>query len=185
MLFWVKFICPAGDSSSCAMVVMCTKTSTEFCTSDESPPTYIHSFFHTHFSRSRRLKFSLHTIDPLRHFSSSLELSRHHCHHVLASSDNCMLSVPLSTSDLYNSCWQSGENCQVASAVAFTLLCHAFWFSLKGCFFPSFCRLAHALSARCFPSSRPDTAFIRSCLFRAWFFFSFSSIGSVVMACAR
>ena len=33
LLFWVKFICPAEDSSSCAMVVMCTGTSFAFCSS--------------------------------------------------------------------------------------------------------------------------------------------------------
>ena len=58
--------------------------------------------------------------------------------HLLDGEDNCMLSVPLSTSDLHKSCWQSGENCQGVSAGAFTLLCHAFWFSLKGCFSPCF-----------------------------------------------
>ena len=47
--------------------------------------------------------------------------------------DNCMLSVPSSTSDLHYCCWQSVENCQVVCAVAFTSLCHAFWFSLQGC----------------------------------------------------
>ena len=83
----------------------------------------------------------------------------HHCHYVLASSetrqsrpllffsswmhlldgeDNCMLSVPLSTSDLHYSCWQSGENCQVVSVGAFTLLCHAFWFFLKSCSSPCY-----------------------------------------------
>ena len=87
--------------------------------------------------------------------------------HLLDGEDNCMLSVPLSTSDLHCSSWQSGEICQVLSTGACTLLCHAFWFSLKGCslfFFFFFCNLAHALSARCFPPKRPDTASIRSCL---------------------
>ena len=53
--------------------------------------------------------------------------------HLLDGEDNCMLSVPLSTSDLHYSSWQSGEICQVLSTGAFTLLCHAFRFSLKGC----------------------------------------------------
>ena len=35
-----------------------------------------------------------------------------------------MLSVPLSTSDLHYSRWQSGEICQVLSTGAFTLFCH-------------------------------------------------------------
>ena len=52
MLFWVKFICPAGDSSSCAIVVMCTGTTVVFCSSDESPPTYIHSSTNTIFKVS-------------------------------------------------------------------------------------------------------------------------------------
>ena len=93
----------------------------------------------TPFSRSRPLEFNLRTIDPLRHFSSSLELSSAGvaplppCSrklldetvktlavfpswlHLLDGEDNCMLSVPLSTSDLHHSCWQSGENCQVVS----------------------------------------------------------------------
>ena len=111
----------------------------------------------THFSRSRRLESSLQTIDPLRHFSSSLGLSSAGvaplppCSpkfldetvktfavfpswlYLLDDEDNCLLSVPLSTSDLHYCCWQSGENSQVVSARAFTLLCHAFWFSLKVC----------------------------------------------------
>ena len=33
LLFWVKFICFAEDSLSCAMVVMCTGTSFSFCCS--------------------------------------------------------------------------------------------------------------------------------------------------------
>ena len=38
-----QVICPAGDSSSCAMVVMRTGAFIVFCPSDESPPTFIHS----------------------------------------------------------------------------------------------------------------------------------------------
>ena len=69
--------------------------------------------------------------------------------------------------DLHISYWQSGANCQVVAARAFTLLGSTFGFSLKNaaallnCLS---CCLAHALSARCFPSFRPDTASIRSCL---------------------
>ena len=37
-----------------------------------------------------------------------------------------MLSVPLSTSDLHYSRWQSGEICQVLSTGAFTLFCHMY-----------------------------------------------------------
>ena len=168
---------------------------------------------------SRRLESSLHTIDPLRHFSSSLGLSSAGVAPVPACSrklldetvniftvfpswlclldgeDNCML--PFSTSDLHFCCWQSGENCQVVSAEAFTLLGYAILFSLNFSALLIFlsCCLAHALSARCFPSFRPDTASIRSCLLlppgfldtreagicagsRAWFSFSFSSVGS-------
>ena len=84
--------------------------------------------------------------------------------HLLDGEDNCMLSVPLSTSDLHYSSWQSCEICQVLSTWAFTLLCHSFRFSLKGCFFFFFCCLVHASSARCLLSSRPGTASIRSCL---------------------
>ena len=80
---------------------------------------------------------------------------------LLDGEDNCM-SVPISTSDLHCSSWNSGEICQVLSTGAFTLLCHALWFSSKALL--SFSCLAHALSARCHLSSRPDTASIRSCL---------------------
>ena len=87
------------------------------------------------------------------------------CLHLLGCDDNCMLSVPLSTSDLHNCRWPSGEICQVVSTRAFMLSCHVFLVSLKVCSsFFFLCCLAHALSARCFPSSRPDTASIRSCL---------------------
>ena len=105
------------------------------------------------------------------------------------------MSVPLGPSDLHYSRWQSGEICQVLSTGAFTLLCHAFRFSVKVCSSSFFCCLAHALSAQCLLSSRPDTASIRSCLLlppgffdtreagvwagsRACFLFSFSSINS-------
>ena len=108
------------------------------------------------FSMSRRLGSSLHTIDPLGHFSFSVGLSSAGvaplppCSrklldetvktfaafpswlHLLDGEDNCMLSVPFTTSDLHYSCWQSGENCQVVTAGALTLLCYAFWFCLKG-----------------------------------------------------
>ena len=46
------------------------------------------------------------------------------CEPLLDCGDNCMLSVPLSTSDLHCSRWQSGEICQVLSTGAFTLFCH-------------------------------------------------------------
>ena len=133
-----------------------------FCTSEESPQTYILSSTNTFFSMSCLLGSSLHTIDPLGHFSLSLGLSSAGvaplppCSHkllgetvktftvfpswlyLLVGEDNCMLSVPFSTSDLHCSCWQSGENCQVVSAGAFTLLCYAFWFSVQGGCSPSF-----------------------------------------------
>ena len=81
--------------------------------------------------------------------------------YLLDGEDTSMLSVPLSTSHLHYSSWQSGKSCQVLSTRAFTLLCHVLQTTMKVCLF--FC-LAHALSARCLPSSRPDTALIRSCL---------------------
>ena len=49
--------------------------------------------------------------------------------YLLDSEDNCMLSVPCSTSDLHVSCWQSGENCEAVAAGAFMLLVYALWFS--------------------------------------------------------
>ena len=52
LLFWVMFIYHAGDSSSCAMVVMCTGMSIVFCSSDESPQTSIHSSTNTFFNVS-------------------------------------------------------------------------------------------------------------------------------------
>ena len=115
--------------------------------------------FHRHvFSMSRRWGSSLHTIDPLGQFflfpvalkcwcgtiatmfsqAPRRDSQDLYCFpswlYLLDGEDNCMLSVPFSTSDLHYSCWQSDENCQVLSAGAFTLLCYAFWFSLKfGC----------------------------------------------------
>ena len=96
--------------------------------------------------------------DPLRGFSFSLELSSagvaplppsYHkllsetvttfavfpsWMYLLDGEDNCMLSVPFSTSDLHFSCWQSGENCQAVAAGAFMFLGYALWFSSKrGC----------------------------------------------------
>ena len=80
---------------------------------------------------------------------------------LLDDKDNCTLSVPLSTSDLHYSCWQSCEICQVFSIGAFTLFCHVFIVSRKIYSHPlsllCYC-LAHAFSARCFLSCRPDTA---------------------------
>ena len=52
MLFWVKFICPAGDSSSRALVVMLIGAFIVFCSPDESPPTHIHSSTNTFFKVS-------------------------------------------------------------------------------------------------------------------------------------
>ena len=113
-------------------------------------------------------------------FPGAQVLVWHQYHHVLASSwtrqsrplpffpswmylldgdDNCMFSVPFSTSDLHYSCWQSGENCQVVSAGAFTLLCYACWFSSKGGCSPYFSVLLSCPRVVCsmFPSFRPDT----------------------------
>ena len=143
MLFWVKLICPAGVSSSCAMVVMSHLRLLSAALRRVAADIY--PLFHKHvFSMSRRLGCSLHTIDPLGHFSFSLGLSSAGvaplppCSHklpdetvktftvfpswlyLLDGEDNCMLSVPFSTSDLHYSCWQS------------TLLCNTILFSLKG-----------------------------------------------------
>ena len=84
--------------------------------------------------------------------------------YLLDGEDNCMLSVPFSTSDLHFSCWQSGENCQVVAAGGFTLPGYAFFLKAAVLLICLSCCLAHALSARCFLSSRPDTASFRSCL---------------------
>ena len=185
-----------------------------FCPSEESPQTYILSSTNTFFSMSRRLGSSLHTIGPLRHFSFSLGFSSAGvaplppCSHKLLDEtvktftvfpswlylldfeDNCMLSVPFSTSDLHYSCWQSGENCQVVSAGAFTLLCYAFWFSFKGGCSPFFCLVV--LPTRCLldvsrlsgltlllPPGFLDTREAGICAgSHAWSSFSFSSFGS-------
>ena len=45
--------------------------------------------------------------------------------HFLGCDDKCMLSVPSSTNDFYNSRWQSGGICQVLSTGAFSLSVHA------------------------------------------------------------
>ena len=47
--------------------------------------------------------------------------------------DKCMLSVPLSTSDLHYSRWQSGEIWWELPIGAFTLFCHVFMVSMKVC----------------------------------------------------
>ena len=73
MKFWVELVCPAGVSSSRAVVVTRTGAFLVFCPSEESPQTFIHSSTHF-FSMCRRLGSSLHTIDPLRHFSFFLGL---------------------------------------------------------------------------------------------------------------
>ena len=64
------------------------------------------------------------------------------CLQLLDCDDNCMLSDPLSTSDLHYSRWQSGEICQVLSTGAFTLFCHVFMVSRK--------IYAHPLSLLCY-----------------------------------
>ena len=46
---------------------------------------------------------------------------------VLDGDDNCMLSVPFSTSDLHLSCWQSSANCHAMAAEAFMMLNYALW----------------------------------------------------------
>ena len=119
-----------------------------FCSSDESPPSYIHS------SKARLLQgiAGLNPIyvqsGPLRHIPFSLGLSSAGVAQLLPCSrklldetvkilavshlllldcdDSCMLSVPSSTSDLHYSRWQSSVIYQVLSTEAFTLLCHAF-----------------------------------------------------------
>ena len=95
---------------------------------------------------------------------SRLSLFFPSCFHLLDCDDNCMLSVPLSTSDLHYCRWQSGEICQVLSTGAFTLFCHVFMVSMKVCSLSFFLVLPRRLSARCLLSYRPDTASIRSCL---------------------
>ena len=92
------------------------------------------------------------------------------CLHFLVCDDNCMLSVPLSASDLHYSRWQSGGICHGLSTGAFTLLCHVLLTSIEGfalllvLLLLLVVVLPARLSARCLLSSRPDTAFIRSCL---------------------
>ena len=65
------------------------------------------------------------------------------CLHLLGCDGNCMLSVPLSTSDLHHSRWQSGEIWQGLSTGAFTLLCHVLLTSCSSSFFFCCC-LVHA-----------------------------------------
>ena len=55
------------------------------------------------------------------------------CWHLLDCDDNCMLSVPLSTSGLLCNRWQSGEFCQGLSTGAITLWCHVLLISMKAC----------------------------------------------------
>ena len=142
----------------------------------------------------------------------------HHCHQVIASfsarqsrplpffpswmylldgDDNCMLSMPFSTSDLHFAVgrvakiarrWLPELLCYLATHCGFLLKTSALLSALSCC-------LAHALSTPRFPSFWPDTASFRSCLLlppgflgtreagicagsRAWSSFSFSSICS-------
>ena len=66
--------------------------------------------------------------------------------HLLDAEDNCMLSVPLSTSDFHHDRWQSGVICQRLSTGSFTLLCHVVLTFLKVCSSSFFvgCCFAHA-----------------------------------------
>ena len=61
--------------------------------------------------------------------------------HRLDGEDNCMLSVPVSTSDHHYSRWQSGVICQEVSTGAFTLLCLVLQTSLEVCSSSFFCWL--------------------------------------------
>ena len=156
MLFWVKFICPAGDSSSRALVVMLIGAFIVFCSPGASAAD-IYPLFHEHFFKASlvgiqftnnrpsvslflfpgALKFWCGTIATMFLASSWTRQSRPLLFfpswlYILDGEDNCMLSVPLSTSDLHFSCWQRGENCQAVAAGAFMLLGYALWFSSKG-----------------------------------------------------
>ena len=87
--------------------------------------------------------------------------------YLLDGEDNCMLSVPCTMSDLHFSSWQSGEKLPGGGCCSFhvTWLRFVVFFKTRVLsFFYLSCCLPHALCARCFPSFRPDTASIRSCL---------------------
>ena len=89
LLCRVKFICPAGDPSSCAMVVLCRGTSKAFCSSDEPPPAYTHPSTNTFFKVSTvGIQFTYNRLsETLFPFLwGSQVLVWHHCHHVLTSS---------------------------------------------------------------------------------------------------
>ena len=148
VVFYLSF-CVCGTA-------ICTGTSIAFCSSDESPPTYNHSSKHAFFKVSP-LEVGLSqtlflfsgvqkcwcgTIATMFSQAPGRDSQDLCCFsswlHLLDGEDNCMESVPSSTSELLFSNWQSGEICQVMSTGAFTLLCHTFWFSLKGCSSSSF-----------------------------------------------
>ena len=114
---------------------------------------------------------------------------------LLDGEDNCMLSVPSSTCDLLISCWQSAKFARrwlVKILRCSTAHC-GFFPNADDLFSVRTCCLANVLLAPRFPSSRPDTASIRSFMLlppgfldtrkagicagcRACFFFSVSSI---------
>ena len=165
------FNCPAPCQ-------MRTRKSITFCSSDESPPAHSHSSKCALFkvspvgiqnTCSRALsdafpfiwdsksagvaplppcsrKLLDETVKTFAVFPSWL--------HLLDGEDNCMLSVPLSTSDLHYSRWQSGVIYQGLSTGAFALLCHVLLTSLM-VFSYSFsfvgCCLAHAFVCRMSP----------------------------------
>ena len=190
MLFWVKLFYPAGVSLSCVMVVMRAGAFIVFCPSEELPPIF-YPFFHKHIVQGltgwnplyKQSTFCV-TFPFLWGYQV---LVWHHCHHVLASSwtrqsrplpffpRGCTFSMVRTIaccpchSVRVTSTLAVGEVARIAKR----------WLpELSGClathcgFLPKAsalliflsCCLAHALSARCFPSFRPDTASNCSCL---------------------
>ena len=171
------------------MVAMCTGASIVFCSSDESPPTLFHSSTNTFFKVSLvGIQFTYNRPSETFFFfpgalkcwcgtmfsqaptrdSQDLFAVFSFVLYLLDGDDNCMLSVQSSTTDLHYTCWQSGENCQVVSAGAFTLLCHAFFFFLLSC---------PRVVCSMIPSCRPDTASFRSCLLLSPGFFNTQEAG--------
>ena len=221
MLFWVMFICRVGVSSSCAMAVMCTGMSIVFCSSDESPQTSIHSSTNTFFNVSPvgiqftynrpsetlflfpgALKCWCGTIATMFSQAPRRDSQDLHCFSLVVVPSRWWRQLHVVRAIKYE--WPSQKllakwrklpgGVRRGFHVAVPRILILFEGLLLSVFLYFWC-LAHALSARCFPSCRPDTASFRSCLLlppgflgtreagicagsRAWFSFSFSSFGS-------
>ena len=187
MLFWVKFICLAGVSSSCALVAMCTGALIVFCSSEESPPTSIYSSTNTFFKVSLiGIQFTYNR--PSETFFLFPEVLKCWCGTIAtmfsqapARDSQDLLFFPRGFSMVMTIACCPCHLVRVTSTLAVGKVAkiarrYLLMFSrcsTTHCDFPpnaddllsiQSCCLANVLPAPRFPSSRPDTASFRSCL---------------------